>query len=149
MTATGLFQTGNKELRQEWSTWLRTVFDGWPTTLTTLTFASRPWEREGTPSLSRVRRAAKSYETLLTKSLDPVSYFIVLERGGWNGRMHLHSLTYCKGDAPTSSATEAHRESQGFVSVRQVAMSAEQYVTKYVSKSDSDFWLAGGPLFRG
>lgn len=24
-----------------------------------------------------------------------------------------------------------------------------EYVSKYVSKSDKDFWLAGGPLFRG
>lgn len=146
LTATGL------SYREEWSGWLARVFSGHSTSLVTLTFAARPWERDsvGTtgPTRSRVQRAAFRLEELLTRSLARPSWFIVREFGGMNGRAHLHCLISSEDSVVIREALARHQSREGFVSLRSCELSPVEYVTKYVSKSDSDWWRAGGPLWR-
>lgn len=138
--------------REEWSAWLTKVFQDQPTELITLTFAPRAWERDGIgptgPTRSRVERAAYRFERLLTHSLGSPSFFIVREFGGMNGRAHLHSIVSSLDRAVIREGESVHRTKDGFVNIRRHAVSVAEYVSKYVSKSDRDFWLAGGPLWR-
>lgn len=145
-----------EEYRGAWSDWLVKVFggastsgsDSSSTSLVTLTFAPRPWELSGCPGISRVQRAGRKFARRLTRALESPSFFIVLERGSWNGRMHLHSLISCRDVAPIRGAMRLHEETEGFSHRVVTSLTPAEYVTKYVSKSDGDFWLAGGPLFR-
>lgn len=157
MTASTL---SGEEYRLEWASWLTEVFGnavtqnpGSGTFLQTLTFAPREWERDSIGSLgptrSRVMRAGRRYERVLMSSLARPSYFGVRELGGWNGRAHLHFLISCAERAVISEATLRHSLSEGFVKGIPCTMSPTEYVSKYVSKSDGDWWVAGGPAFHG
>lgn len=140
------------EYRGEWAQWLTGVFAGVSTSLITLTFAPRAWEFDPLgplgPTKSRVRRAAHRFERSLIRALARPSFFIVSEVGGWNGRVHLHSLVSSTDRSVIRAAAAGHLK-DGFTNEKVCAMSPSDYVSKYVSKSDQDFWLAGGPLFRG
>lgn len=135
------------EYRGAWAEWLSKVFQDQPVTLATLTFAPRPWERSGVPGISRVQRAGRKFAALLTASLAGPSYFLCMEVGSWNGRRHLHSMIYCPDESVIREALARHR-TEGFFDLSHRPGSVVEYVTKYVSKSDTDFWLAGGPLWR-
>lgn len=152
MTARSLLTA--EEYRSVWAKWIGQVFkmpeaiESECRSLVTLTFATRPWELSGQPGLSRVTRAGRRFEQSLTRALARPSWFGVLERGKLNGRMHLHWLISCQDDVPMYAAMRSHRAKEGFADVvtsRQT--SPAEYVSKYVSKSDGDWWSAGGPLF--
>lgn len=76
------------------------------------------------------------------------SFFIVRELGGMNGRAHLHSIVSDPGLSSTRAAIASHAERDGFVKLSMRTGSPVEYVAKYLSKSDGDWWRAGGPLFR-
>lgn len=65
-----------------------------------------------------------------------------------NGRAHLHSIVSDPEQSSTRAAIASHAAREGFVKLSQRKISPVEYVTKYVSKSDGDWWRAGGPLFR-
>lgn len=103
------------------------------------------------PTVSRVLRAAAKFERSLTADRERPSYFGVMERGGWSGRMHLHFLV-SGAERSTRLAAFVHSVQEGFSSVTSVSrpMSASQYVAKYVSKDsvcDEAFIFQGGPLW--
>jgi hypothetical protein len=145
LTARGL---SGEELRGHWAEWLSQVFGAAETSLATLTFATRGYELKGVPGISRVQRAGRRFASRLTMCQARPSFFVCMEKGSWNGRRHLHSLISCGDSAVTREVLEAHRMREGFVDLSHRAGSVTEYVTKYLTKSDDDFWLAGGPLFE-
>lgn len=139
------------EYREVWAEWLTKVFEGHPTDLVTLTFAPRPWECDQFgatgPTRSRVIRAADRFEKSLTSAVARPSWFMVREVGGMNGRAHLHSIVSDPELSSTRAAIASHAGKDGFVKLSKRMISPVEYVAKYVSKSDGDFWRAAGPLF--
>lgn len=81
------------------------------------------------------------------RALAKPSFFMVRELGGMNGRAHLHSIVSDPELSSTRAAIASHAASDGFVKLSKRMISPVEYVAKYVSKSDGDFWRAGGPLF--
>ena len=140
-----------REYREDWGEWLTSVFGASPTELVTLTFAPRVWECDAFgptgPTRSRVERAAYRFERLLSRALGRPSFFIVRELGGWNGRAHLHSIVSSLDRTVIREGESVHRTKDGFVNIRRSTINVADYCAKYVSKSDRDFWLAGGPLW--
>lgn len=149
LTGRGLSNGG---LREAWSEWLLKVFQDRESDLVTLTFAPRPWECDWQgatgPTRTRVTRAAGRFEKFMTTSLGSPSFFMVREFGGMNGRAHLHSIVWCEELSSIRAGIASHAVRDGFVKLStRIGSSASEYVTKYLSKSDGDFWRAGGPLF--
>jgi len=148
LTGRGLSNGG---LREAWSEWLTRVFEGHSTDLVTLTFAPRAWECDSLgptgPTRTRVTRAGVRFARSLTRALARPSFFMVREVGGMNGRAHLHSIVSDPELSSTRAAIASHAAKDGFVKLSRRTCSPVEYVTKYVSKSDGDWWRAGGPLF--
>lgn len=141
-----LGQPGIREVREEYSKWLVSVF-GYSEVLTLGTFTFRNLDLPSyKPGLQRVSRAGQKLVDLF--SGNGSSVFAVVEVGTDTRRLHLHSLSNL--DAIRLRIVHSWwrkkygHEKQDLVSSRG---GVSDYVTKYVTKSDMPFFAAG-PLFR-
>ena len=137
MTARGL----SREL-EALAEWLRESFATDAVRLSTWTFRTPPWGAVG-------EQYASKAGSLLSERLSRggVSAFLARERGTLEGRQHWHALS--TDHASLDLARRWWNDKYGFTKVSDVVDSstaASLYVSKYVVKSDLQFY-AVGPRF--
>jgi len=141
-----LGQPGIREVREEYSKWLASVF-GFSEELTLGTFTFRNLDIPNyRPGLQRVTSAGQKLVDLLESN--GTSAFVVVEAGTDTRRLHLHSLSNLDSRR-LKVVSEWWKAKYGHKKVELVHSrgGVSDYVTKYVTKSDMPFF-AGGPLFQ-
>lgn len=132
--------------REALAEWLRVSFATDAVRLSTWTFRTPPW---GTVGVSYASRAGLQLSQRLDRS--GLSAFLARERGSESGRQHWHGLVAVteKVYTPLEWTERWWQNKYGFTKIGEPTeprAAATAYVTKYVLKSDLQFY-AVGPRF--